>query len=524
MWDRASPFPQEALLASPLPRRLAEGSLQAAKMRDSGGDLTRPSRVAALLTFRSLRMPGFKFPKSFVFGAATAAYQVEGAYREDGRGESVWDRFSHVPGNIRNNDTGDVACDSYHRVDEDIACMKETGLDAYRFSIAWTRIVPDGDGAVNPKGLDWYSRFVDKLRSAGIAPYVTLFHWDTPQALEDKYGGWRSRKTGEAFARYAEIVVKHLGDRVKNWMPINEMPAVVVAGYGWGRHAPGVKLDRAGLCQVQHHVLLAHGYGVRAVREHGRAGSQVGTAHNPRCYVPAYDHPACIEAAGKAFAHYNGPMLEPMSRGTYPAKWLAGLGADAPRIEPGDMEIISAPCDFIGTNIYSGTFVRPLEDAPGAVPIPPTNTGIPSLAIDPVREDGFLEIPMPAAYPQISKIPLVPESLYWGVRHAVEIYGYKKVYITENGCPADDKMEGGEVLDTDRALYYRQYLQSAAQAVAEKLPLKGYFIWSLLDNFEWGMGYSARCGFYYVDYATQKRSAKLSAKYYASCIAQRRVL
>jgi beta-glucosidase len=468
-------------------------------------------------------MAGFSFPKAFVFGAATAAYQIEGAAREDGRGESVWDRFSHTPGKVKNGDTGDVACDSYHRVDEDIALMKETGLDAYRFSIAWPRIFPAGEGEVNPKGLDWYSRFVDKLLAAGIKPYATLFHWDTPQALEDKYGGWRSRQTSEAFARYAETVVKHLGDRVKNWMPINEMPAVVVAGYGWGRHAPGVVESRKGLCQVQHHVLLAHGYGVRAVREHGRARAQVGTAHNVRCYVPAYDSPGCAQAAAAAFAHYNGPMLDPMSRGAYPAKWIAGLGADAPQVQAGDMEIIASPTDFIGLNIYSGTFVRPLEDAPGAVPIPPTNTGIPSLALDPTRDDGFLEIALPPAYPKTGGIPLVPQALYWGVKHAVEVYGYKKIYITENGSPVDDKLEDGEVLDTDRLHYYRQHLQSAAQAIAEKLPLKGYFIWSLMDNFEWSIGFSARCGFYYVDFATQKRTRKLSAKYYASCIAARRV-
>jgi len=471
-------------------------------------------------------MAGLSFPKSFIFGAATSAYQIEGAVHEDGRGESTWDRFSHRPGTIKNGDTGDVACDSYHRVDEDIALMKDIGLQAYRFSIAWPRIIPDGDGKVNPKGLDWYSRLVDELLAAGIQPFATMYHWDLPQALEDKYGGWRSRKTSEAFRRYADTIVKHLGDRVRSWMPLNEMPAAVVAAYGWGSHAPGVKETRRGLNQVQHHVLLGHGYGVRAVREHGREDSEVGTAHNARAYVPAYDSPDCIEAAARAFAHYNGPMLESMSRGRYPAKWLSGLGADAPQVEPGDMEIISTPCDFIGLNIYSGTWVRPPADAPDAVPIPPTNTGIPSLALDPTREDGFLEIAMPPGYPRVCPggIPLVPQSIYWAIRHAVEIYGYSKIYITENGCAVDDELVNGEVLDVDRVHYYRAHLRSAAQAIAEKLPVAGYFIWSLLDNFEWGMGYSSRCGFHYVDFETQQRTPKLSARFYASCIAARRVL
>ena len=470
-------------------------------------------------------MPKIEFPKSFLFGAATAAYQIEGAVHEDGRGESIWDRFSHKSGTIKNGDTGDVACDSYHRVDEDIALMKNTGLQAYRFSVAWPRVVPDGDGAVNPKGLDWYSRFVDKLLAAGIRPFATLYHWDLPQALEDKYGGWRSRKTSKAFGRYSEAVVRRLGDRVKDWMPLNEMPAVIVAGYGWGRHAPGIIETRAGLNRIQHNVLLAHGYGVRAVRECGPRGCQVGTALNPRCYVPLCDSkPDHVEAAAKAFAHFNGPILDSITFGRYPEKWIAGLGADAPAVEPGDMELISSKCDFIGLNIYSGSYVRPPSEVPGAKAIPPGNLGIPSLALDPTPADGFLEIAMPAGYPKAGSINMLPQAIYWGVRHAVQVYGYKKVYITENGCGLQDQLVNGEVQDLERVLYYRLHLQSAARAVAEKLPLKGYFIWSLLDNFEWSVGYSERCGFHYVDYATQKRIPKFSAGYYAACIAARRVV
>jgi len=475
------------------------------------------------------------FPKSFIFGTATAAYQVEGAAREDGRGESIWDRFSHTPGKTRNGETGDVACDHYHRVDEDLRLIKDLGVGAYRFSIAWPRIIPDGEGAVNQRGLDWYSRLVDKLLAAGITPFATMYHWDLPQALEDRYGGWRSRKTAEAFGVYAAAVVKHLGDRVRNWIPVNEMPAVIVAGYGAAFHAPGVRESRRVLNQIQHQVLLAHGLGVRAVREHGRRASRVGTAHNVRVFVPAYETPEHIEAAGKAFQHYNGPMLESMTAGRYPAKWLARLGADAPKIEPGDMELICSPCDFIGLNVYRGTFVRSARsaaEARGAAFAGVENVGLPaatttpSLAIEPTAADGFVEIPFPPSYPVACAgwIAIVPESIYWGVRHLCQLYGYKKVYVTENGCAMDDRLADGEILDSDRMMYFREYLRAAARAVAERLPLKGYFAWSLMDNFEWAYGYSHRFGLYYTDFQTQQRTAKLNARYYAACIAARRVL
>ena len=231
----------------------------------------------------------FEFPKDFIFGVATSSYQIEGATREDGRGDSIWDAFCRQPGKVLNGDTGDVATDHYHRVDTDIQLMKDLGVSAYRFSIAWPRIVPDGEGAVNPKGLQWYSTLVDKLLAAGITPYATLYHWDLPNALEERHGGWRSRKTPEAFYRYAQVVVKHLGDRVKNWMPLNEMPATIIAGYDAGFHAPGAHEPRNVLNQIQHNCLLAHGYAVRAVREHGGRGAEVGTAHNARVFVPVIE-------------------------------------------------------------------------------------------------------------------------------------------------------------------------------------------------------------------------------------------
>jgi beta-glucosidase len=484
-------------------------------------------------------MPKFDFPRNFIFGAATASYQVEGAVAEDGRGESIWDRFSHTPGKIKDGSTGDVACDHYHRAAQDIALMKDLGLQAYRFSIAWPRIIPDGDGAVNPKGLDWYSRLVDQLLAADIKPFATLFHWDLPQALEDKFGGWRSRKIPEAFGRYAETVVRRLGDRVKNWMTINEMPSMIVPAYGLGSCAPGAKEPRRLLSQIQHHVLLAHGYGVQAVRLHGRRGGEVGTAHNPLLFVPACETPEHIEAAAKAFRHYNGAMLESMTAGRYPEKWLAGMGTDAPEIAPGDMELISSPCDFIGLNAYSGNIVR----SPASVPDRPSASALPAgaetantdffnvaafyLAPPPSAADGFVEIPFPESYPPACglKTKLVPQSLYWAIRHATELYGYKKVYIAENGCTALDKInDRGEVLDTDRVLYLRLHLQSAARALAEKFPLKGYFVWTFMDNFEWSFGLNRRLGLYYVDFQTQQRIRKFSAQYYATCIGARRVV
>jgi beta-glucosidase len=477
-----------------------------------------------------------EFPKDFLFGSATASYQVEGGVHEDGRGESIWDRFSHTPGKIKDDATGDVSCDHYHRVDEDVALMKELGLQAYRFSIAWPRVVPDGEGAVNAKGLDWYSRLVDKLLAAKIVPVATLYHWDLPQALEDRHGGWRSRKIPEAYGRYADAVVARLGDRVKTWVPLNEMPATVVAGYQAGFHAPGAKEPRKVLLEIQHNLLLAHGQGVRAVRVYGGAGAEVGTAHNCRVFVPVYETAEHIEAAGKAFQHYNDPMLLPMTKGEYPAKWLAAMGADAPRPQAGEMELISAPCDFMGLNVYRGTFTRSAASAKASkvagalsgvenVGIP-ASQATPTLAVEPTLSDGFDAIPFPPGYPSCCAgwVMIVPQSIYWGLRHLHELYGFKKLYVTENGAAMDDQVVSGEILDTGRMQYYREYLRAAARAVADKLPLKGYFAWSLLDNFEWSQGYRERFGIVRVDYDTLKRTPKLSARFYAACIRARRVL
>ncbi len=441
-----------------------------------------------------------EFPAEFVFGTATASYQVEGAVREDGRGESIWDRFSHTPGKVRDGHTGDVACDHYHRFREDIGLMKELGVTAYRFSIAWPRIVPDGDGAVNQKGLDWYARLVDALLEAGIRPFATLYHWDLPQALEDKYGGWRSRKTVEAFGRYAEAVVSHLADRIRDWMTLNEMPCIVYLGHKEGRHAPGAHEPTAVLHRIEHHCLLAHGTAVDVVRRLGRGG-QVGVVHNPAISVPVFEAPEHIEASRAAFSGSNR-MLHAMAFGSYPESWLASLGSDAPEIREGDMELIGAPTDFIGLNVY-GRFVE-AADTP----------------------QGYRILEMPACYPRALAdwITVVPQALFWAVRWACEEFRWRKVYISENGCAMDDRLVDGEVVDLDRVQFFRLYLQAAARCCAEGLPLAGYFAWSLMDNFEWAEGYNHRFGLFYTDYATQRRIPKASARYYAACVRARRVL
>lgn len=442
-------------------------------------------------------MPLRTFPDGFIFGTATASYQIEGATDEDGRGESIWDRFSHTPGKVDGGDTGDVACDHYHRVDQDIELMRQLGVGAYRFSVAWPRVIPDGAGDVNARGLDFYSGLVDKLLAAGITPYVTMYHWDLPQALEDAHGGWRSRKTVEAFARYADTIVQHLGDRVTNWMTVNEMPCVVFLGHLSGQQAPGACEDLDVINQIQHHVLLAHGHGVRAVREHGASGAEVGVVHNPGCKVPVWEAPEHIAAAAAEFKAHNGAMLEPMARGKYPEGWLEDMAEDAPEIADGDMELIGQPTDFMGFNVYSGMYVAAGSD------------GEP-------RQFEF-----PSSYPQASPadwIKIVPQSVYWGLRFLHELYDVKKLYVSENGCAMDDQLVGGEVEDTDRMFFFRAYMAEAARAASDGVPLVGYFAWSLMDNFEWAKGYRDRFGLHYVDFKTQQRFRKLSGDYYAACI------
>jgi beta-glucosidase len=444
----------------------------------------------------------FSFPPGFLWGTATASYQIEGAHAEDGRKPSVWDTFSKTPGKVHNGDTGDVACDHYHHYKEDIQIMKDLGVSMYRFSIAWPRVIPDGDGAVNQKGLDFYSRLVDGLLDAGITPYATCYHWDMPEATYQKHGGWHGRQTAHDLARFAGVCAKALGDRVKNWMTINEFVCFTALSYGRGIHAPGEKVDNQRLVPLIHHALLGHGLSVDAIRANAPGKVNVGLAENPSNYMPVMETPEHIDAARKCFLAHNGGMLVPVLTGKYDPLWFQLQHVTPPKVEAGDMEQISRPLDFVALNIYSGSFARA------------TASG------------GFEVVDLPPSYPtyNIGWLRHTPDCLYWTLRFVQEL-AKKPLFISENGACAFDALNAqGECLDVDRVEYLRAYLRAAQRATADGVDLKGYFLWSLLDNFEWAEGYSKRFGIYYTDFKTQERKAKLSAKWYAQVIRENRVL
>jgi beta-glucosidase len=459
--------------------------------------LTNLATSASAQTSQSAS-PTRSFPQGFLWGSATASYQVEGAVNEDGRGPSIWDTFSHTPGKTNNGDTGDVADDHYHRYKEDVALMKALGLKTYRFSVAWPRVFPQGAGTPNPKGLDFYNHLVDELLANNIQPYCTLFHWDLPQALEDK-GGWQSRDTSEAFGTYAGYVAQHLSDRVNHFMTLNEMRSFVDIGYKDGRHAPGLKLPPAGVNQVRHHAVLAHGLGVQAIRAHAKPGTKVGLAENATACVPVIETPEHIAAAKKAMREANAGYLTAIMEGRYTDAYLARAGADAPKFTPADMKAIGSPVDFVGLNIYTPSYIRADDSAAG-----------------------FAFVPTPASYPHMMSnwLHVGPEALYWGPKLAAEIWNIKEIYITENGTSSTDVLTpDGHIYDSDRVMYLRNYLTQLHRAVSEGVPVRGYFLWSLLDNYEWADGYAYRFGIHYVDFATQKRTPKLSAHFYREVIA-----
>ena len=443
------------------------------------------------------------FPPDFVWGVATAAPQIEGAAFADGKGESNWDRFSRIAGKVLNGDTLDVACDHYHRFAEDFALMRSLGIRNYRLSIAWPRIFPQGDGVVNPAGLAFYHRLFASMAANGITPWVTLFHWDLPQALEDR-GGWTSRRTTEAFAVYAETVVKEFADEVKNWITLNEIRCFTVLGYGaGGLKAPGRVDPPAVVNQTFHHALLCHGHAVRAVRQYGGPGARVGLTDNADGCVPVTETPEDIAAAKAWFTEKNLHVLDPIYRGGYSPAYLAREGADAAKVEAGDFALISAPTDYLGLNVYTGFFVRA---AAGMI---------------------YQELPMPTHYPRADSrwLNLMPQVIYWIVRFVHENYGPKEIYITENGCGYDDEpVVHGEVLDLHRRDFLRGYLRELRRAIHDGAPVKGYFLWSFMDNFEWEDGYTRRFGIVHVDFATQRRTPKLSARYYAEVIRANRIL
>lgn len=438
------------------------------------------------------------FPADFLWGAACAAYQCEGAWDADGKGRSIWDDFCHSPGNIRGGDTGDTACDSYRRTREDIGLMSALGLRAYRFSISWPRILPDGRGRINAAGLDHYDRFVDDLLAEGVEPWLTLYHWDLPSALQ-REGGWLSRSTVDAFGEYSALVANRLSDRVHSFIPVNEPQCIAKLGYGVGEHAPGLSLPAEDVAKVLHHLALAQSVSADAVRAAAPA-ARVGTATCGRLCCPQNDTPAGGDAAcaatfrltddlhGWAFTH--NIFLDSLIRREYDKSAPDFLRRFADAIPQSDWDAMRAPA-FLGLNIYNGE----LSDDAGSV----------------IRRcEGF---PVTA-----TKWPVTPEVMRWGVKHIYRRYGLP-VYITENGVSCNDRVYGdGRVHDGDRIDFLRAYLTELRRAMGEGVPVKGYFHWSLLDNFEWALGYDERFGLYYTDYATKQRLPKDSAAWYARVV------
>lgn len=444
-------------------------------------------------------MTNLQFPPDFRWGTATAAYQIEGAAHEDGRGQTIWDTFSHEPGRVVNGDTGDVACDHYHRWRDDIALMQQLHSSIYRFSIAWSRVLPDGRGAVNPAGIDWYSRLVDDLLAAGITPFVTLYHWDLPQALQDDDGGWLRRGIADDFAHYADVVSRALGDRVKHWITINEPWCIAWLGHQSGVHAPGIQTDDPALAlRASHHVLLAHAAAVPVLRANV-PDAKVGITLNFEHVDPATPVPHDMEAAARYDSFFNRWYLEPVLLGHYPPELSAYYGAAMPKVEPGDMAQIAAPLDFLGVNYYFRSTIA----ADGHDPV---------LGCKKVNPIGFEYTAM--------GWQVYPHGLYALLRRFHDHYPALDLYITENGAAFDDRVsEDGEVHDEQRVSFLRRHFEAVSHAIHDGVPVKGYFVWSLLDNFEWAEGYTKRFGITYVDFETQGRILKDSGKFLAQMAA-----
>lgn len=437
------------------------------------------------------------FPKQFLWGAATASYQIEGAVQADGRGESIWDRFSHTPGKTVNGDTGDVACDHYHRYKEDVRLMAELGLQSYRFSVAWPRIFPTGAGAPNPKGIDFYKRLVDELHRYKIKPALTLYHWDLPQALEEK-GGWTNRETAYRFAEYADYLFRALGDQVPLWITHNEPWCAAFLGYAMGVHAPGAQ-DWAKAVQASHHLLLSHGLAVQAFRAAAPKAAQVGITLNLAPAYPGGERPEDLAAARLLDGFQNRWWLDPLFKGQYPAdliEYFSQFGA-LDYIQPDDLALIQQPIDLLGINYYQWIHVKGNPDSPY------------------FRAEGMpIQNPVTAMGWEV-----VPESLYDLLVRIKRDYGDLPLYITENGAAYPDAVnEAGEVVDPERIEFLRAHFAAAERATADGVNLAGFYVWSLLDNFEWAFGYEKRFGIVYVDYESQQRIPKGSATWYSQVI------
>ncbi len=436
------------------------------------------------------------FPKDFLWGAATASYQIEGGGLTDGRGECIWHRFSHTPGNVVNGDTGDVACDHYHRYREDVALMKELGLKAYRFSTSWPRVLPNGVGPINPAGLDFYSRLVDELLEANIRPFLTLYHWDLPQALQD-IGGWENPDSVKWFADYAGVMAHALGDRIKDWTTLNEPFVISFVGNLFGAHAPG-KQDINAAYRVAHHLMLAHGAAVPVIRQ-AVADARVGITIDLGYFESPTDNEADIQAAYREDGFKNRWFLDAALKGQYPTDIVALLGDTLEGIDLAEVEAAAVPVDFLGINYYTRhLYVAGSDGLFYSKDVEPDGSEFTAMGWE-----------------------IYPDGLRKLLIRVAEEYKPPVMYVTENGAAFDDPTPAqGVVDDPRRASYLRDHFAAASQAIEQGVPLKGYFVWSLLDNFEWAEGYNKRFGIIYVDYATQKRTFKASARYYQQLISE----
>jgi len=445
-------------------------------------------------------MSEMKFDKDFFWGAATSSYQIEGAAGRDGAGRSVWDMLGQQPGKIANGDTGAIACDHYHRYKDDVALMSSIGLQAYRFSISWPRVLPDGSGKVNQRGLDFYSQLVDELLEKNITPWITLFHWDFPYALFCR-GGWLNRDSADWFADYTALLVDKLSDRVSQWSTLNEPQCFISLGHLDGSHAPGLKLGMSEVLLASHNALRAHGKSVQVIRANAKTEPFISAAQANKISIPASEHPDDIEAARQHMFSVrekhlfsNAWFSDPMILGHYPEEGVRLFDAEMPEIAPGDLECINQKLDYFGTNIYSGVHVRAGE-----------NNGFEVVEKNdlPVTEMGW---------------PVTPEALYWGPRFIHERYQLP-IVVTENGMANNDIVDNGKVHDKERIEYLYRYIGEYARAIKDGVPALGYFLWSMMDNFEWAEGYSKRFGIVHVDYQTQQRTLKYSAYWYKKLIA-----
>ncbi|TPM31717.1 GH1 family beta-glucosidase [Mesorhizobium sp. B2-3-5] len=447
------------------------------------------------------RAAGLVFPQGFVFGAATAAYQIEGAHDADGKGESIWDRFCRVPGVIVDGSSGDIACDHYHRWKEDIAVLKALSLGAYRFSLAWTRLLPEGRGDASAKGIAFYDRLVDDLLEAGVEPYATLYHWDLPQALQDR-GGWYSRETATAFADYAGLAARSFGDRVKKWTTLNEPWTFCWSGHATGEDAPGLRDGVKGGVTASHHALLGHGLAVPVIRAEV-ADASVGIVFDLNVAEAATDDPRDVAATWRFDGAQNRWFLDAVFTGTYPQDMLELYGDLLPPVDARDNQIIAAPVDYLGINIYRRSVIA---------------------AGDELAPLSYRRVQPKGIYSAVD-YEIWPRCMYDILRYVNDRYAPQAIYISENGVATTPEKVGddGRVWDDLRAAYYVDHLEQVAKAAGEGVPVRGYFAWTLTDNFEWAYGYTTPFGITHVDFATQQRHIKYSGEVYAMIARQETV-